>query len=224
MTRRILIALAACAVTALAACTQQVVQTNGPGSGPSTAQPQTPGPSTPKPTDDVSSVINQDDWSKRPWLLSPDGYGPALIGQRLDAAEKAKAAHWDPDVCEGRWVLLDKSGGTVAYPLTDDFDKDTPVTAIHVGNSRVLTPEGLHVGSTREELIAAWGADSRRKDKEHVGQTELYVKSNGKANLIAEIDLYSSPDTIGKIVQFTLVRASEGVSPYFGETLGACQR
>ena len=131
-----------------------------PSSSESTTASATPEPSatpTPEPTKPATSEL----------ILSPEGLGPLVIGSAPPASNPAlDIAIFDPDHCAawvadgyapGKWVpnYEPSASADVVGPFALLVDGGT-LQGLEVFSSEIKTKTGIHIGSSRDELLAAY--------------------------------------------------------------------
>jgi hypothetical protein len=109
-------------------------------------------------------------------VVSPDGLGPLLIGSPVPAdGAGSLMAQWEPNYCEGLGGVVEgqpyAGAWQSAYPvatndavgdrdpfgvITIDGLRDGATAAINVWSPELTTAEGIHAGSTIDELFAAY--------------------------------------------------------------------
>jgi hypothetical protein len=130
----------------------------------------TPTP-TPTPTPTRDSVVRPE---LSELIISPDGLGPILIGRAYSASDPATdLLVWDDTFCGfaetdpsyaaydyGNWVNTYGGDGHMQF-LAEvtyfDGTPESPIIRITTFNPLIRTEDGLGIGSTRAELIEAYG-------------------------------------------------------------------
>lgn len=175
------------------------------------ATPSSPHPSTGA-TTKRATVAPPATAAPTAWKLTLKGLGPIALGDTMKAAEATGLASYDPKECtpEGLWVLRSTTGPTLnAGVVLATPEQYAKIAAIQVDDPAILTDDGLRVGSTKAQLIAAWGAASHRTASDTV-QAEVYAKGGEGGYLIAEI-----PKGGSSIGLFTLVPEGTMIQSYF---------
>jgi hypothetical protein len=173
-------ALRACAVTlllALAGCGPGGGEPGGATPAPAVTQAATPTatPTEPAPSPSASPSAPTAAADPHPaaddLVLSPAGLGPLTVGMPAESNPGAAMISWDPEHCAalaeegddpGRWVAegygsATRADGTETEPLFGIATDDSGAVAwIDVYGTAPRTPEGIGVGSTLEDVLAAY--------------------------------------------------------------------
>lgn len=93
-------------------------------------------------------------------VVSPDGVGDIRIGAAIPASAQKDLVMWDPTSCEGSWypAYETTAEGTWPFlPVNDEWPatRESPIVRIEVQSRDIRTSDGLGVGSTSSELLAA---------------------------------------------------------------------
>lgn len=180
----------------------------------SQAAPETPTPSpTPTPTRPALDEL----------ALDPGGLGYIRLGSPVPEVDPALAiVEWDGTACQwegqpaegepfaGYWRSVDPADTTLPFPadrdpyllLTEWGVREGPVTSVRVYRG-VTTAEGVGPGSTRGDLIAAYGGSLHLADDR--GSTTVYTVTEGTGRIVFEVaksDGYGSwePQLIDKVL------------------------
>lgn len=161
--RLALIAVVLPAVSLTAGCANPATDGGAPESPPSATATAPPEEPTSIPSDDAELAELAE------LVLSPNGLGPLEIGRTVGEVDGEGNFQWDPDRCgtgdeyAGRWVSTDPQWATdeTSQPggvgiWTEDQGRDAAVIEIGVGADTVATKEGITVGSTADEVRAAY--------------------------------------------------------------------
>lgn len=193
--------LTGCAGNATPAAEATATSTaSGPGM-PTASDTATPTP-TPTPSGTESEPAAAE------FTLTMDGIDDLVIGEKVPSP--STVVEWDPEGCyggRGRYRLFDEKETEIgAFTMvTDGYVEDGIVTQILSYSESVTTPEGIHVGSTRAELEAAY-PDFAAVTKSDL--TDLYVLENDKTQMVFEVlnpgsgdgyDPAKKDDTVGWI-------------------------
>jgi len=126
-------------------------------------------------------------------VLSPDGLGPLVIGAAPPVADPAlDVLIYDEDYCAdvdgapsaGKWIpnyepaLSEQSPEPFSVYVPEDA-----VSQIAIGSADIVTAEGVGLGSTRDEVIAAYPDAAVT---ELLG-TDLYVVTGENGRLVFEV-------------------------------------
>jgi hypothetical protein len=116
----------------------------------STPAPSTPSPasSSPAPSGTPSASASSD---PNALVVSTDGLGPLKMGQQVPAGNGLVT--WKPDLCgagAGGWQTTGPDFGMRGGDAETD-----PVAGFQIADPEIVTPSGVHVGSTHAEVAAA---------------------------------------------------------------------
>lgn len=152
--------------------------TGEPASEPPSETPVATGTPAPAPSEGGAAQITD------------TGVGDLVVGKPV--AGGAFVA-WDADACwDGRGAYVadgDDAVGAKSFATTTvDYKKSSPVDNIIVYSPSISTAEGIHPGSTRAELEAAYPDFSAvyKTDKRDL-TTDLYVLENDVAQTVFEV-------------------------------------
>jgi hypothetical protein len=230
-TRRLIVPVSAALVLALAGCTAGSPTAADPTTTPATTATATATPEPVRP--DLDDL-----------LVSPDGVGPLLIGQPVvvETAETAIVA-WNPTGCveaalpdlaegdpyAGYWdtTYSDDPSTKDLVIVTDDGTEGGPIGSLLVRSDAPTTAEGIHVGSTREELLRAYPDLVPEGDQ---NLTELYTIAGDSGVLEFEVAIetpelpgYWTPEEIGTVLWMRIVDGPDDVGSIAGSDAGgAC--
>lgn len=156
--------------------------------GEPTAEPSTPPPASLAPTSTPSALPSQPALSQL--TITPEGVGPIIIGQEPIGDDFVRDPLIFTDVCpgfpEGLWMAnypRDSANNTLppfAVKVTDGV-----IQSIEVHSGALVTAEGVHVGSSRDELLAAFpdGFDEVIEDI----TSDLFVIHGPSSTLMFEV-------------------------------------
>ena len=110
------------------------------------------------------------------WKLTPSGWGPVRIGMNRDQVSKALKVQLEGDA-------FDNEGNCIElYPDSDQLKGtyfmfiDGKLSRISVSEStKVVTPSGIHVGSTAEQVRTAYGAKLQAEAHHYLGEPAEYL-------------------------------------------------
>ena len=147
---RIGVVLSLAMVGVLAGCAS-ATDDAAPAPTPSTSSP-TPTPSAPPTKPELSELV-----------LSPDGLGPLLIGAAPQATDPAiDAAVFDPDYCADYPDVAEPGHWVPNYPDVNGVKPfgvsvhQGAVSRLDVYGDDISTSVGIHLGSSHDELLAAY--------------------------------------------------------------------
>ncbi|WP_146134396.1 hypothetical protein [Glaciihabitans tibetensis] len=107
-------------------------------------------------------------------IVSADGLGPITLGSSWEPENADTAiARWNPTYCLDRGLAEDKgapeggweanyqdvatpAGSSLRKPFVLSGTAPDSITSVLVYSADITTPEGIHVGSSREEVLAAY--------------------------------------------------------------------
>jgi len=173
--RSFVIALAALAVVSLAACAEST-----PAAEPSSSSTPAATP-TPEPTQPALAEL----------VLSPAGLGPLVVGAPVPVEDETVAVvRYDPEGCVSDSGEVRAGIWRPAYTEERPFDvvtaelaQDGAIDRILVLQPFVRTAEGIGIGSTLDELRAAYPAIVGVDD----GLTSLYTLETDEGTLTFEV-------------------------------------
>jgi hypothetical protein len=141
--RRLLLPLAAAlAILALTACS-----TPAPVASPTSSTTTTPADTS---TPTASAGVTD---APAALTVSTDGIGTLKVGKPVPAGDPLVT--WNPNVCGdglGLWNPAADAGFSIS---TADLAERGAINGVQVSNPKIVTPSGLHVGSTKAEVAAA---------------------------------------------------------------------
>ena len=156
----------------------------------SSAAPESPSPEpTPEPEATQPAVDEL--------IVSPEGLSSLLIGEAPPVSDPAlDIVIFDEDYCvtavadghvkePGKWIPNYEPA--LSQESRDPFEvrvEDGVVTGIALGNELIRTESGLGIGSTVEQITAAYPSALRIEDG---GNTDLYVITGEKGQLVFEV-------------------------------------
>ena len=178
-------------------------------------------------------------------VVSPAGVGPLLVGQPIaEEPEESAVVVWDPTGCitagvpgvEGEpWTGLWRSAyEDAANPDDRTFSvvtmggvKDGPIARVVVYGDELATAEGVHVGSTVDDVLAAYPDATPEPDPI---VSALYVVDGETGSLSIEVAIespgapdYWDPEQIGTVVWMVVFDASDTVvAAAASDTIGPC--
>jgi len=92
------------------------------------------------------------------WPLTPAGWGPAHIGMTRAQVSAALHVQLEGDAFDNEGSCIDLVGADDALPGLFFMFEEGKLTRISATEpSAVITPRGLHIGSTAEEVRKAYG-------------------------------------------------------------------
>jgi hypothetical protein len=110
------------------------------------------------------------------WKLTPAGWGPVRMGMTRDQVSKALNVELQGDAFdnEGRCIELFPASETLKG--TYFMFLDGKLSRISVTDTaKIITPSGIHVGSTAEEVRTAYGAKLQAEAHQYLGQPAEYL-------------------------------------------------
>ena len=189
--------------------------TPGGASTPSAGVPSAAGPATasasPTPTAPDQPAIDA-------LVIEPDGLGDLRIGQPVPADDPTVAlATWNATGCtgDGMHAVGDPYAGYWAanYPpqatpnpygtadaffvVTADGTQGAAITTIRVQSSAIRTAAGIGVGSTRDQLLAAYPGGFDEIVRSPAGISETYVVHGASGRLQIEVAVDPGGDLAG---------------------------
>jgi hypothetical protein len=148
-----------------------------PSATPTATPTPTPTPTPTKPT--LDSLV-----------ASPDGLGSLVIGQPVPAVPPTIAlAVFNSDHCNRPGEAGD-AGWDSTYPNKSFSMTTKPVTAtgkvslILINTTRIATASGIRKGSTRAQVVAAYGASARIV---HAGASDIYVVKGAHGQIAFDV-------------------------------------
>lgn len=196
------------ALSLTAGCASPATDGGAPGSTPSAAASAPPEEPTSIPSDDPGLAE---------LVLSPSGLGPLEIGSTVSEVDGETHFRWDSDRCgtgdeyAGRWVSADPEWATdeTSQPggvgiWTEDQGRDAAVIEIGVGTDTVATEEGITVGSTADEVRAAY-PDARMESSP---VSTFYVLDGDQSALTIEVAAADAAGGVADTVVYLRVAPS----------------
>ena len=120
------------------------------------------------------------------WKLTPAGWGPVRIGMNRDQVAKALHAGLQGDAFDNEGTCIELFPDNEALEGTYFMFLDGKLSRISVAQpGKVVTPRGIHVGSTAEEVRTAYGEKLQAEPHHYLGEPAEYLtfwlkpKSNG---------------------------------------------
>lgn len=183
------IGLVVAAVIVLTACTPVQHQ----------SAPTAPGAPTGSPTGSAAARPVLDDL-----VLGPSGLGPLHVGSAVPvAAEGTAVVSWNATACvstdlgitvtdpragvwQARYPDIQQPDGNVApfIVVTSDGGRTSPISAIRVWGGGIHTAKGIHVGSTRADVLAAYGSSAKTV---HGGLSDVFILTGPTGSLSIEV-------------------------------------
>ena len=110
------------------------------------------------------------------WKLTPAGWGPARIGMTRAQVSKALHVQLEGDAFDNEGTCLELFGADNALPGLFFMFEDGKLTRISASEpSAVVTPRGIHVGSTAEEVRKAYGEELQAEPNHYLELPAEYL-------------------------------------------------
>ena len=206
-----------------------------PGGEPSGDPTPSIAPDTPTPTPEPTKPAVAD------LLLSPDGLGPLRVGETPPATDPAlDILVYDPDYCAeipeasspGMWLANYPVEASGHRPFTAAFRNgaDT-LSVIAIFSPEIRTETGIHLGSTKDELLAAYPEGFASKLDNH-GVSTVYSVAGTAGQLLIEVTADGMPgywpaDELNRVNLLTVIPADSnpfgvagGDAYFWGECTG----
>lgn len=155
--------------------------------------------------------------------LTPGGLGTLRVGHPVDVHPSDGMVVWDPDGCDGhgQWRAnypapepQDVYYGDAPFEIVTIEGRDSAIAGIRVLSKKLLTAEGIGMGSTREELVAAYPGIPLAADG---GLSEVYVLDGAGGQIHFEVrkdDAYTEHG--GLVYALRIVRPNTPAGPAVG--------
>jgi hypothetical protein len=152
-------------------------------------------------------------------VVSPDGLGPLVVGSPVPETDMASAvAVWNPTKCgaTGAWLPNYPDSPTLDQLSDVPFvvgtnNKSDPISFIGVRSVDIKTAAGIHIGSTADQLAAAYPKFDQTVDE---GPVVLYSINGKQSQLVIEFARQASvPADDGTVVQ---IEVESGTAPPVG--------
>jgi len=221
---RVAVVLAIAAMFSLAACASPAPDpTSSPTSAPAPNAEPTPEPTKPALADLV---------------LTTSGLGPLRLGEPVpNQTEDVAVVGYDPVGCIGEPAEREEGEPGAGFwrpsyseelpfdVVTEGRVKDARIVYIQVGSAPVATDAGIHVGSSLDELLAAYPAISAPTDD----FVMLYTLEDSAGKLVFEVAPstddtgYWQPEQLDTVVFMIAYAPDQAVSAVYGtDSSGAC--
>lgn len=161
----------------------------------------------------------------RPLVVDELGYGPAVVGASLAAAERAGAVAWDANGCgpgAGGWYFRSSNGARLsgAAVATKGKQRYGVVTQMMLWDTAFATADGIHPGLSAAAFKAKWKGQPAQATE----NSELYVRTSATgSSLGAEVVTADDPQFGGKLAWFLVTAKGVKVQPmYATEGISSC--
>jgi hypothetical protein len=158
-------------------------------------------------------------------LLSPDGLGPLVIGETPPSTgPDLDILVYDPDYCAGiseapspgMWLANYPVEASGHRPFTATFrDGSDALAVVAVFAPEILTERGIHLGSTRDEVLAAY-PEGFASELDNDGKSTVYAVAGTVGQLLIEVRSddanYWPPEELDRVNLLTVIPADE--SPF----------
>ena len=105
------------------------------------------------------------------WKLTPSGWGPVRIGMNRDQVSKALHARLEGDAFDNEGSCIELFPESEALKGTYFMFLDGKLSRISVAQpGKVVTPSGIHVGSTAAEVRTAYGEKLQAEPHHYLGE------------------------------------------------------
>jgi hypothetical protein len=191
-----------------------------PGGQPSGDPTPSVAPDTPTPTPEPTKPAVAD------LLLSPDGLGPLRIGETPPAtAPDLDILVYRPDYCAGEPEASSPGMWLANYPVDAKGrrpfvaavrDGTGILAAIAIFSPEIRTASGIHLGSTKDELLAAYPEGFASK-LDNQGVSTVYSVAGTAGQLLIEVTADGMPgywpaDELNRVNLLTVIPAD--ASPF----------
>lgn len=110
------------------------------------------------------------------WKLTPAGWGPVRIGMNRDQVSKALKLELRGEAMDNEGSCLELYGKDGALPGFFFMFHNGKLSRISVnGTGKIVTPSGIHVGSTAEEVRSAYGPKLQAEQHHYLGEPAEYL-------------------------------------------------
>lgn len=110
------------------------------------------------------------------WKLTPTGWGPVRIGMTRDQVSKALKVELQGDAFDNEGSCIELFPASEQLKGTYFMFLDGRLSRISViETAKIATPRGIHVGSTADEVRAAYGETLRAEPHHYVDLPAEYL-------------------------------------------------
>jgi hypothetical protein len=110
------------------------------------------------------------------WKLTPAGWGPVRIGMNRDQVSKALKVELEGEAFDNEGSCIELFPASEELKGTYFMFLDGKLSRISlVEPGRIATPRGIHVGSTAEQVRAAYGEKLRAEAHHYAGEPAEYL-------------------------------------------------
>lgn len=110
------------------------------------------------------------------WKLTPSGWGPVRIGMNRDQVSKALHAGLEGDAFDNEGSCIELFPDNEALKGTYFMFLDGKLSRISVAEpGKIVTPSGIHVGSTADEVRTAYGEKLQAESHHYLGEPAEYL-------------------------------------------------